>query len=42
MQGGGGGMTTNPEDDDLIPDRLDGGIDLYGIDDDPWVTDDAH
>ena len=26
----------------LEPDRFDGGIDLYGIDDDPWVTDDAH
>lgn len=24
----------------LEPDRFDGGIDLYGIDEDPWITDD--
>jgi hypothetical protein len=30
------------EDTDLEPDRYDGGIDLYGIDEDPWITDDQH
>lgn len=31
------------DDDYLIPDRYDGGIDLYAIDDDdPWIIDDQH
>lgn len=30
------------DDDYLAPDRFDGGIDLYEIDEDPWITDDAH
>lgn len=30
------------ESDYLEPDRYDGGIDLYEIDEDPWRVDDSH
>lgn len=30
------------DDDELTPDRFDGGLDLYEIDEDPWITDDSH